>query len=73
VRVLFACTQDAGHFNPLVPFVEACRRAGDEVLVVGLPPLAESVKRVGFPFWLGRGAASRGARERVGTGADVVV
>ncbi|MCA1703499.1 MAG: glycosyltransferase, partial [Actinobacteria bacterium] len=53
MRVLFACTQGAGHFNPLVPFVEACRRGGDEVLVVGPPPLAESVERVGFPFWLG--------------------
>lgn len=53
MRVLFACTQGAGHFNPLVPFVEACRRGGDEVLVVGPPPLAESVERLGFPFWLG--------------------
>ena len=53
MRVLFACTQGAGHFNPLVPFAEACRRGGDEVLVVGPPPLAESVERVGFPFWLG--------------------
>jgi hypothetical protein len=29
-----ASTRGAGHFRPLVPFIEACRRAGREVLVV---------------------------------------
>jgi len=53
MRVLFACTRGAGHFNPLVPFVEACRRAGHDVLVVGPPPLAETVERAGYPFWIG--------------------
>ena len=37
MRILFASTQGAGHFNPLVPFLEAFRRAGHEVLVVGPP------------------------------------
>lgn len=51
MRVLFASTRGAGHFNPLVPFVEAGRREGHEVLVAGPPPLAESVERAGYPFW----------------------
>ena len=53
VRVLFASTQGAGHFNPLVPFVEAYRRAGHEVLVVGPPVLAERAETAGFPFRAG--------------------
>jgi hypothetical protein len=39
VRVLFASTQGAGHFNPLVPFIEAYGRAGHDALVVGPPTL----------------------------------
>jgi hypothetical protein len=39
VRVLFASTHGAGHFGPLVPFIEASRRNGHEVLVVGPPTL----------------------------------
>ena len=46
MRVLFASTQGAGHFSPLVPFIEACRRAGHEVLVVGPPTLDPR----GYPF-----------------------
>jgi Erythromycin biosynthesis protein CIII-like, C-terminal domain/Erythromycin biosynthesis protein CIII-like, N-terminal domain len=46
VRVLFASTQGAGHFGPLVPFLEACLRQGHEVLVVG-PPTLDSR---GYPF-----------------------
>jgi hypothetical protein len=34
----------------MVPFVEACRRGGHDVLVVGPPPLAETVERAGYPF-----------------------
>ena len=41
VRVLFASTRGTGHFNPLVPFIEACVRGGHEVMVAGPPPLAE--------------------------------
>jgi UDP:flavonoid glycosyltransferase YjiC (YdhE family) len=33
VRVLFASTRGAGHFNPLVPFIEAGRRKRHDVLV----------------------------------------
>jgi UDP:flavonoid glycosyltransferase YjiC (YdhE family) len=53
VRVLFASTQGAGHFNPLVPFVEAHRRAGHEVLVVGPPVLAARAEAAGYPFRAG--------------------
>jgi UDP:flavonoid glycosyltransferase YjiC (YdhE family) len=53
VRVLFASTRGAGHFNPLVPFVEAALRLGHEVLVAGPPPLAPAVERTGYPFWEG--------------------
>jgi UDP:flavonoid glycosyltransferase YjiC (YdhE family) len=53
VRALFACTRGAGHFNPMVPFIDACRGAGHEVLVVGPPPIAEVVERAGYPFRAG--------------------
>lgn len=53
MRVLFASTRGAGHFNPLVPFVEACLRGGHEVLVAGPPALAETVARAGYPYWPG--------------------
>lgn len=39
MRVLFASTHGAGHFGPLVPFLDACMRAGHEVLVVAPPTL----------------------------------
>jgi UDP:flavonoid glycosyltransferase YjiC (YdhE family) len=51
VRVLFASTQGAGHFNPLVPFARAFERAGHELLFAGPPPLADSVDSAGFDFW----------------------
>lgn len=53
MRVLFASTRGAGHFNPLVPFIEACVRTGHEVLVAGPPPLAETVERAGYRYWPG--------------------
>jgi UDP:flavonoid glycosyltransferase YjiC (YdhE family) len=53
MRVLFASTRSAGHFRPLVPFIEACRRAGHEVLVAGPPALADTVWRAGYPFRVG--------------------
>ena len=53
MRVLFASTRGAGHFNPLVPFIEACLRGGHEVLVAGPPSLAETVDRAGYRFWPG--------------------
>jgi UDP:flavonoid glycosyltransferase YjiC (YdhE family) len=53
VRVLFASTRGAGHFNPLVPFIEGCRRGGHEVLVVVPPDLVDAVRRAGYRFRVG--------------------
>ena len=49
MRILFASTQGAGHFGPLIPFVDAASRAGHEVLIVGPPTL----KARGYPFRAG--------------------
>jgi Erythromycin biosynthesis protein CIII-like, C-terminal domain/Erythromycin biosynthesis protein CIII-like, N-terminal domain len=46
VRVLFASTQGAGHFGPLIPYIDACTRNGHETLIVGPPTL----KARGYPF-----------------------
>jgi len=46
VRILFASTHGAGHFNPLIPFIDACLTAGHEALVVGPPTLDPR----GYPF-----------------------
>ena len=51
MRVLFATTANAGHFRPLVPFAEACRRAGHDVLVAGQSGAAPAVERAGLSFW----------------------
>ena len=39
MRILFASTQGAGHFGPLIPFIDAAVRAGHETLIVGPPGL----------------------------------
>jgi hypothetical protein len=49
VRILFASTQGAGHFGPLIPFVDAATQGGHEVLIVGPPTL----KARGYPFRAG--------------------
>jgi UDP:flavonoid glycosyltransferase YjiC (YdhE family) len=49
VRLLFASTQGAGHFGPLIPFLDAAVRTGHDVLVVGPPTLNPR----GFPFRAG--------------------
>jgi UDP:flavonoid glycosyltransferase YjiC (YdhE family) len=53
VRVVVASTGGAGHFNPLVPFIEALVRRGDEVLVVGPPELEATVEASGHRFRIG--------------------
>jgi UDP:flavonoid glycosyltransferase YjiC (YdhE family) len=54
MRVLAACSLGgAGHLNPLLPFVAAAQRRGDETLVVGPPAVKEMVERAGFPFRAG--------------------
>jgi hypothetical protein len=49
VRALFASTQGAGHFGPLIPFLDACVRNGHETLIVGPPTL----KSRGYAFRAG--------------------
>jgi UDP:flavonoid glycosyltransferase YjiC (YdhE family) len=49
VRVLFASTRGAGHVGPLVPFAQACLRAGHEVLFAAPVSAAKLVLRAGLP------------------------
>ena len=49
MRILFASTQGAGHFGPLIPFIDAAARAEHEVLIVGPPTLQAR----GYPFKAG--------------------
>ena len=54
MRVLAACSLGgAGHLQPLLPFLAAARRRGDETLVVAPPALGEMVERSGHPFRAG--------------------
>jgi UDP:flavonoid glycosyltransferase YjiC (YdhE family) len=54
MRVLAACSLGgAGHLDPLVPFLAAARRRGDDTLVVGPPGMRDLVGRTGFPFVAG--------------------
>jgi UDP:flavonoid glycosyltransferase YjiC (YdhE family) len=48
VKVLFCSTGLAGHFNPLVPFLDAARVRGDEVLVVVPSSLVSVVEELGL-------------------------
>jgi UDP:flavonoid glycosyltransferase YjiC (YdhE family) len=50
VRILFATTRGAGHFGPLVPFAQACVRAGHDVLVAGPPSVASLAARARLPL-----------------------
>jgi UDP:flavonoid glycosyltransferase YjiC (YdhE family) len=52
MRVLLTCSGAASHFNPLVPFVEAFERRGDDVLVVVPPALAALVETSGHTYRL---------------------
>lgn len=54
MRVLAACSLGgAGHLNPLLPFLAAARRRGDETLVVAPPALREMVELTGHRFRVG--------------------
>ena len=61
MRVLFASTQSTGHFAPLIPFAQACRDAGHDVLVAGPPPVAELAYRAALAHQPVAAAASRAA------------
>src|SRR3954454_22385053 len=50
MRVLFTSTAGAGHLGPLLPFADAVRRSGHEI-VVSAPISAQArVERAGLPF-----------------------
>lgn len=51
MRLLLATTANAGHFGPMVPFAEAWRRAGHEVLVAAPASFAGAVERAGLRHW----------------------
>lgn len=51
MRILFATTAGAGHFGPLVPFIDGCRRAGHEVIVATPAGFGPAVERAGYPLW----------------------
>jgi len=54
MRVLVACSLGgSGHLNPLLPFLAAARRRGDETIVVGPPALREMVEEAGYTFCAG--------------------
>jgi UDP:flavonoid glycosyltransferase YjiC (YdhE family) len=54
MRLLAACSLGgAGHLQPLVPFLDAARRRGDEVLVVAPPAMCDMVRGTGHPFRAG--------------------
>ena len=54
MRVLVASTGGAGHFGPLVAFIDELAAAGHEVLLVVAPELAGRVQATGLPFAVGR-------------------
>ena len=53
MRVLVASTAGAGHFTPLVTFVDALIARGDDVLLVVPPELESTVVAAGYPHRLG--------------------
>ena len=54
VRILAACSLGgAGHLNPLLPFLTAAKRRGDEVLVAAPPSLRAMVQSAGYRFSAG--------------------
>lgn len=50
MRVLFTTLREKSHFLPLLPFIDAFRRAGHEVGVAAPPDLAERVAATGATF-----------------------
>lgn len=48
MRVLFATTAGAGHLAPLLPFADACRRAGHAVSITSPASFAAAIDRTGF-------------------------
>ena len=54
MRILAACSLGgAGHLGPLLPFLAAARRRGDETLIIGPPALRDMVGRANYGFRAG--------------------
>jgi len=54
VRLLAAVSLGgAGHLNPMLPLLDAARRRGDDVLVVGPAAVSRLVADAGLPFVAG--------------------
>ncbi|MFF1647967.1 glycosyltransferase [Streptomyces sp. NPDC058240] len=53
MRVLFASTRGSGHFQPLVPLIDACTARGDDVLVVAPPALEALLAARKQPYRIG--------------------
>jgi UDP:flavonoid glycosyltransferase YjiC (YdhE family) len=54
MRVLAACSLGgAGHLGPLLPFLDAALRRGDETLIVGPPAVRDMVRLAGYAFHAG--------------------
>jgi UDP:flavonoid glycosyltransferase YjiC (YdhE family) len=51
MRVMFTTTGSAGHLGPLVPFADAVRRAGGDVLVATRGSSAEQARAAGLDVW----------------------
>jgi len=54
MRILAACSLGgAGHLGPLLPFLAAAHRRGDETLIIGPPALRDMVGRANYGFRAG--------------------
>jgi UDP:flavonoid glycosyltransferase YjiC (YdhE family) len=51
VRVLFTTTGSAGHLTPLLPFADACRDAGADVLIATRASMADRARGSGHGVW----------------------
>jgi UDP:flavonoid glycosyltransferase YjiC (YdhE family) len=51
VRVLFTTTGSAGHLGPLIPFADAVRDAGGDVLIATRGSSAERARTTGYDVW----------------------
>lgn len=53
MRVLVTSSAMAGHFGPLVPFIDALREAGDDVLLVVPEAAREPAEKTGVAVLIG--------------------
>jgi UDP:flavonoid glycosyltransferase YjiC (YdhE family) len=60
MRLLFSSTSGLGHFNPLVPLIDAAVARGDDVLVAGPPKLEPALAARGQAYRIGAAPAEAG-------------